>query len=356
MLDIHAHLHDSAFDADRDEVVARAFSAGATKIITIGTDVVESRKAVVCAERYEAVYVSVGVHPHFFNEIEENTNFKTQSPNKAQNSKHTLQKVVAGLKELAGHKKVVAIGECGLDYFVREEEGGEISGRTAPKAERPVLLQTAGTPPTGKATAVSRKIKGGVTAVCDRPIISEEQKALQKEGFLAQIELAKELNLPLIIHCRPSKGTMPARNDLRSDSGGDAYEDMFDILSDQNSRFQIPDSKFILHCYMGDTEVTRKFLTLPNVYFSFTGNITYPVKKVLAGSKDDLTETVRMIPIERVLAETDCPYLAPQKYRGGRNEPAFVTEVVGKIAETKGISREIAEQTITASAKRIFGI
>ena len=344
MIDIHAHLHDVAFDADRDEVIGRALGAGVTRIITIGTDIEESRKVVACADRYEGVYASVGIHPHFFNEVIEKefpiSNF--QIPNKIQNSNFknekpgsrvkpgmtSLKEWMSDLKQIAqSSRKLVAIGECGLDYFVREEEGGEISGRTAQKAERPLLMETADAPPAGGTTAVSG-----------------EQKEIQKEGFLAQIELAQELNLPLIIHCRPSKGTM------------DEYEDMFDILSDQDSRFQIPDSRFILHCYMGDTEVTRKFLELPNVLFSFTGNITYPTKKVLIGSKNDLTEVVKMIPIERILAETDCPYLAPQAYRGKRNEPAFVVSIVGKIAEIKGISDEEAGRVTTASAKEIFGI
>ena len=327
MIDIHAHLHDGAFDADRDEVVQRALDTGVTKIITIGTDSMESEKAVACAERYENVYASIGVHPHFFNEVigREISNSKLQAPNKSQSSNSKIQDsgsfIECGMTSLRewmdelramvqSSKKVVAIGECGLDYFVREEQG---------------RIRTADAPPAGGTTAVS-----------------EEQKALQKAGFLAQIELAQELNLPLIIHCRPSKGIM------------DAYEDLFSTLSHPISRIQYPVS--ILHCYMGDTEVTEKFLTLPSIYFSFTGNITYPVKKLLAGTKNDLTETVRLIPIERILAETDCPYLAPQTHRGKRNEPVFVTEVVGKIAEIKGIPRETGEKTITASAKMIFGI
>jgi TatD DNase family protein len=277
MIDIHAHLHDSAFDADRDEVVARALDIGVTKIITIGTDVVESERAVACAEKYENVCASIGVHP---DEIE--------SPNA------NRQEMFSELRELARHSKIVAIGECGLDYYRHQLT------------------------------------------------INSQQKKIQKEGFLAQIELAKELQLPLIVHCRPSRGAM------------DAYEDLFSILSHPISGIQYPVS--ILHCYMGNTEVTRKFLELSNVYFSFTGNITYPVKKIFVGTTNDLTETVRMIPIERVLAETDCPYLAPQKYRGGRNEPAYVMAVTEKIAEIKGISREIVEQTVTASAENIFGL
>ena len=310
MLDIHAHLHDPAFDADRDVVVKRAFDAGVTKIITIGTDAKESRMAVACAERYEGVYASVGIHPDFFNGTIEKefpiSNF--QFPIKSQFSNEEIQKIIGEMRELAKHEKVVAIGECGLDYFVREGQG-----------ER----ETADAPPTGGTT-----------------VVSEREKALQKELFLMQIELAQELKLPLIIHCRPSTGTV------------DAYEDVFEIL--HNTKYIIQNT--VLHCYMGDTEVTKKFLELPGVCFSFTGNITYPVKKSVAGTKDDLTEVVKMIPIDRMLAETDCPYLAPVPYRGKRNEPVYVVSVIEKIAELKGISRETAAQAVIAGAEKIFSI
>ncbi|MFZ1720528.1 MAG: TatD family hydrolase [Candidatus Moraniibacteriota bacterium] len=304
MIDAHAHLHDTAFDADRDEVVGRALDAGVTKIITIGTDTLESRKAVACALKYEGVYASVGIHPHEMNHLVKISNSKYQISNQSHNDQ--INEWIPTLRELAKYAKVVAIGECGLDYYIHQE-----------------------------------------TESSEQRTITEREKDLQKELFLAQIELAEELHLPLIIHCRPSAGTV------------DAYEDVFEIFQTSLvsrlpiTGYQLP---IILHCYMGDTEVTEKFLELPNVYFSFTGNITYPVKKLLAGSKDDLTETVRLIPIERIIAETDCPYLAPQAHRGKRNEPAFVMEVVGKIAEIKGISREIVEQTVRASAKMIFGI
>lgn len=288
MIDIHAHLHDVAYDSDRDKIVRRAFDAGVTKIVTIGTDLEECRKAVACAEKYEGVFASVGIHPEAFREIQYSTS------NILPKEKNEVRNLIENLKKIAqSSKKVVAIGECGLDYFSH-----------------------------------------GVEAA-----ITEEEKALQKEGFLAQIELANELQLPLIIHTRPSLGSM------------DAYEDMFSILSDSIFDMQ---PIFILHCYMGDTDVTKRFLELPNVYFSFTGNITYPVKKVLIGTVNDITETVKMIPIERVLAETDCPYLAPVPYRGKRNEPAFVTEVVRQVAQLKGIVYTEAAGQIGRNIEGIF--
>ncbi len=329
MIDIHAHLHDAAFDLDRDEAVRRAKEAGVEKIITIGTDVEESRKAVSCAEQYENVYASVGIHPEFFNEIEENTKLKSQRPNKTQNSNHKFQEEIEELRELARHSKVMAIGECGLDYYARSEQGA-VNNEQRTKSEEQGIRGTADAPAKG-GQAVTL---GGTT------VVSERQKAFQKEGFIAQIELASELQLPLIIHCRPSIGTV------------DAYEDLFLILKSSIVNLE----SAILHCYMGDTEVTKKFLELSNVYFSFTGNITYVTKKVLTGTKDDLTEVVKMIPIQRLLAETDCPYLAPVPYRGKRNEPAYMTLVFKKIAEIKEMSLESVEQTINMSVKKIFAL
>lgn len=279
MFDIHAHLHDVAYDSDRDEIVRRASDSGVTKIITIGTDLEECRKAVVCAEKYEGVFASVGIHPDELHRISEGA---------------TLSFLEGELRKLAMHEKVIAIGECGLDYF---SHGTEVP-------------------------------------------VTEEEKSSQKEGFLMQIRLALRLDLPLIVHTRPSAGTM------------DAYENLVGILSDTSLGIrQLP---IILHCYMGDTEVTRQFFGFPNVYFSFTGNITYPVKKAIAGTAGDSAETVKMIPIERILAETDCPYLAPVPYRGQRNEPASVREVYCRVAEIKGIEYTEVEWQIERNVCKVF--
>jgi TatD DNase family protein len=303
MIDIHTHLHFKDYDADRDAVIARAREAGVEKMILVGTDLESSRAAVELAEKHDFLFASVGVHPHSFNEIEgEITNTKSQMPNKAQIQNSKFQTEIDGICELARHPKVVAIGECGLDYFVRKGQG-------------------------------TRSMEQGT--------ISSRQKTIQREGFLAQMDIAKELGLPLIIHTRPSVGTM------------DAYEDVFEILLD--SKFKIQNSKFVLHCYQGDTEITKKFLGLPNVYFSFAGSITYPVKKALVGTKDDPAEVLRMIPMERIFVETDCPYLAPQPMRGSRNEPAYVTMTAERMAETKGTDVKELELAVNRGFPRVFG-
>ncbi len=297
MNDIHTHLYWQSYDADRDAVIARARAAGVEKILVIGCTVEESREAIALAERYPDMYAAVGVHPHFFNDVveQEYTNTKPQSGLGL--GMTAVSQCIEELRVLASHKKAVAIGECGLDYYSHQSTNNN-----------------------------------------QQTIISDEQKAIQKQGFLAQIAMAQELGLPLILHCRPSIGT------------SDAYDDMFLILKSKI----VNHKSAILHCYMGDTEVTKKFLTLPNIYFSFTGNITYPVKKAVVGTKDDLTETVKMIPLDRIFTETDCPFLAPQAHRGERNEPAFVTEVATKIAVLHSVSVTEVIQATEENFKKVF--
>jgi TatD DNase family protein len=309
MHDIHTHLYWQSYDTDRDEVVRRAREAGVDKMLVIGCTVEESRQAITVAEQYPQVYASVGIHPSFFNElVEKSPTTKIQDTNNHQSPISNLKGLTSELREMAKHEKVVAIGECGLEYY-------------AHNSEQP---------------------------------ITEAQKAAQKAGFLAQIDLAEELELPMILHCRASTGS------------ADAYEDLFEILSNQYSIFDIQHSSCILHCYMGDTEVTERFLSLPNVYFSFTGNITYPIKKVVSGTKpariatrsvaggDDLTETVKLIPLDRIFTETDCPFLTPQSHRGERNEPAYVAEVLECIARLHGVEPKVVEQLTESNFKKVF--
>ncbi|MGB4833596.1 MAG: TatD family hydrolase [Candidatus Moraniibacteriota bacterium] len=273
MYDIHTHLYMPQYDVDRDAVIARARVAGIDGMFAIGCTVDESRQCVALAEEHPEIFASVGIHPHEF--LADESRMKNQ------------EFWLPELRELARHPKVIAIGECGLDYFGRENP------------------------------------------------VTEEVKGRQREGFLLQLDLAQECKLPVIIHCR------------------DAYGDLFDILSD--SKFQNQDLRFILHCYMGDTEATKQFLELPNVYFSFTGNITYPVKAIVAGTKDDLRETVKLIPLDRLLIETDCPFLAPQTKRGERNEPAYVSYVGEAAAKLHGVDQTVVEMKTRENVRCVFG-
>lgn len=313
MYDIHTHLYWKSYDPDRDAVIERARAVGVEKMFVIGCTVEESRQAVELAEQYENVYAAVGIHPHEMSHLMESPKSKSQMPNKAQ-----IEEWLTDLRELAKHEKVVAIGECGLEYYVH---------KPITDNQKPIT-------------------------------ITEEQKQIQKEGFLAQIELARELSLPLIVHCRASTGS------------DDAYRDLLEILTNNLKPItnnEAPEGNaskelsvignglsVILHCYMGDTEVTKEFLKLPNVYFSFTGNITYPVKKSVIGTKDDLTETVRLVPLDRLFTETDCPFLTPQSKRGERNEPVYVAEVVAKVAELQGKSTLEVDRALADNFQRVF--
>lgn len=301
MIDIHTHLYFPQYDADRDETIRRAFDAGIRYMVSVGTGPEDWGQALAMTELPAAdgrIGAAVGVHP--------NQGVRGEEYEVSEIQIRKLKEFISENRE-----KIVAIGECGLDYFSRTAEP-----------------------------------------------VSDGRKVSQKELFLAQVRLANDFGLPLIIHTRPSAGTM------------DAYEDVLDILTtydlqpttksgmDSNEAVISRQSSVvgrILHCYVGDTEVTEKFLTLPDVFFSFTGNVTYPAKKSVAGTKDDLGETVKRIPLDRILIETDCPFLAPQARRGERNEPAYVVETAARIAELKGMTLGAVERSAEENAGRIFG-
>ncbi len=265
MIDTHAHLDFPEYDEDREEVISRAFDNGVKKIVNVGCDLERSRSSVKLAGKCENIFASVGLHPHEFND-----------------QRSVEKDWIRELKKLAEDKKVVAIGEIGLDHFSHTAD--------------PITI---------------------------------EQKENQKKGFVAQIGLAQELNLPVIVHCR------------------DAWEDLFKIISDYQQL------KFVLHCYSGNKGDTEKFLELPNVYFSFSGNITYPKPEDRA---EKLVAAVKMIPLERMMLDTDSPFLAPQERRGKRNEPVNVRYIAEKIAEIKEISLEEVEKTTDKNAIIFFGL
>lgn len=274
MIDTHAHLDFPEFQKDREEVILRAFDSGVKNIINIGVDLERSRKSIALAEKYDGVSASVGLHPDFFME----------------HGAWNMEQIFGELKNLAKSEKVVAIGETGLDYH-----------------------------------HATRNMEHGTRGL-------EKIKKNQKARFLAQIEIARELNLPVIIHCR------------------DAWNDLYKIL---NTKYQLPDTKFVLHCYSGSKNDTGKFLGLPNVWFSFSANITYqkPVERA-----ERLAEAVRMVPLDKIMLDSDAPFLAPQEFRGKRNEPAYVKYIAEKIAEIKQISWERVKQETDFNASKFFGI
>ncbi|MGK2848620.1 MAG: TatD family hydrolase [Minisyncoccota bacterium] len=280
MYDIHTHLFWRDYDDDRDEVVRRAREAGVSRMICVGTSPEDNAQAVQMAENYTEVYASVGLHPDFLDTLTDEAN---------------VTYFVQNLSSLVSHPKVIAIGECGLDYFTRGEEF-----------------------PT-----------------------SNQRKELQKYGWCAQLRLALEWHLPVIVHCRPTFGTM------------DAYEDLLMILENLYTtvRKMVP---IVLHCYQGNVDITRRFLRLAPVFFSFTGTITYPIKKALAGTENDPEIVVSLIPLTRIFVETDCPFLAPQEKRGERNEPAYVMSIAETVCRFKQCSLADFNQAVTQSFAHVF--
>nr|WP_066503986.1 TatD family hydrolase [Abyssisolibacter fermentans] len=253
LIDSHAHLDDSRFDKDREQLIKDLGNNNIELIINPGSDVATSVKAVSLAQKHENIYAAIGVHPHEVEDMEDET--------------------IELLRSLSKKDKVVAIGEIGLDYYY-----------------------------------------------------DNSPRELQKKWFREQIKLAKELDLPIIIHDR------------------DAHQDTYDIIKELKD-----DSlRGVLHCYSGGVELAREFIKL-GFYISFAGPITFKNAKV---SK----LVAKEIPLEKMLIETDSPYLTPHPHRGKRNEPLYVRFVAGEIAQLKGISFEEVMNITNKNARELFGI
>lgn len=157
-------------------------------------------------------------------------------------------------------------------------------------------------------------------------------KDLQRKLFQAQIDLAKKLNLPLVVHCRDDRSKDPQNSET--------WDEVLNMVGEHPT---------ILHCYSGLLHTTNYLLRTTNLFISFAANITYP-------KNEYLREAAKIIPLNKILLETDSPFLAPQSKRGQRNEPSAVKEIAELIADLKGISvEEVADQT-TQNAKKIFNI
>jgi TatD DNase family protein len=281
LIDTHSHLNFNSFKEDLDETTKRTLDADFW-MINVGSQSSTSERAVKIAEQYkEGVYASVGLHPAHLCEshIDESEMEKIHVKTRSEEFDYNFY------KNLAKSGKVVAIGECGLDYTY-------------------------------------------LPADCDR----EAEIKKQKDTFRAQIKLAKELEKPLIIHSR------------------DTHEDTLAILKEEADGL-----KAVLHCYVGNWAQAQEYLNL-GFFISFTGIITFKVKEKLAEKQKELLEVVEKAPIDRIMVETDAPYLSPDPHRGKRNEPLYVEFVARKIAEIKGLSfEEVAEQT-TKNAVEFFGL
>ncbi len=299
--DAHTHAHFAAFKDDYREVVRRSLDAG-VGMINAGTQKDTSAKAVAVAHEFESepVYAAVGLHPihtsESFHDAEELGADPSVSPEFTSRSEEFDYECY---KKLALDPKTVAIGECGLDYaaFVREQRE-RLQKRASAEALR----------------------EGGLT---DDEI--ETQKRKQVAAFEAQIKLAHEVGKPLMIHCR------------------NAFSDLIKIL-DANCSLLNTRNPGVIHFFSGTKEDAKKLLDL-GFTFTFGGVITFT---------RDYDEIVEYLPFDRILSETDAPYVAPVPHRGKRNEPAYVIEVVKRLAEIRGVSLERMAGEILKNATRVF--
>ena len=277
LIDTHAHLNFNAFKKDWKQVIAKSLQNN-LEIMNVGTNYQTSKKAIEIAEQYETgIYAAIGLHPiHLKNGFIKLKTDPEEGNFIAQTEDFNKEKY----KELAQSKKVKAVGEIGLDYYY------------APQAEKELELL----------------------------------KAKQKKALLEQIELAEELNLPIIFHCRK------------------AHQDLLEILKEQ----QIVGNKElrgVIHCFTGKWQEAQEYLEM-GFYLGLNGIIF----------KLNLDKIIKKIPLERILVETDSPYLTPPRAGEERNEPLFVKYVVEKIAEIKGIGHEEVAEITTQNAQNLFQI
>lgn len=258
-IDSHCHVTADRFDEDREAVIERAFSEGVETLVSIGSGygIQGNADAIALAESESRIFAAVGVHPHEAHEYDEES-----------------RKALRGWLD---HDRVVALGECGLDYHYMN------SPRT-----------------------------------------------IQRAVFAEQVRLARELDLPVSIHVR---GDEP-----------NAYDELLEIwIAEGQGQLE-----GVLHCYTGTLEFARRAMDA-GFYVSFSGIVTFKASA-------DLREVARGVPLDRLMVETDAPFLAPQGHRGRRNEPAWVSVVGAMLAELHDCPVEQLADTTTRNTRRLFRI
>lgn len=256
LFDSHAHLDDEKFDEDRETLIKQIKEEGVTNFISAGYSLEGSKKGLELSQKYDFIYTTAGI-----------------SPNDIPQTEEELWKMLAQIEQIAKQsKKVVAIGEIGLDYYW-----------------------------------------------------NEENKELQKKAFKKQIELANQLGLPIVIHTR------------------EAVMDTLAILKENEVI-----KKGVFHCCPLNRELVKEALKL-GFYISFAGPVTFKNSK-------NAEEIIQMVPNDRMLIETDSPYLSPEPLRGRRNDPRNVKYVAMKVADVKKLRLEEVAQMTSENAKRIFAI
>lgn len=258
----------------------------------VGSQKDTSRAAVELAEKYDNFYATIGLHP-----VHLHATHVDEEESSFFSREESFDKNL--YRDLAKSKKVKGIGECGIDLFHLPEN-----------------------------------------------ISIEEILKKQKQEFIKQIELAEELDLALVVHARNPE---PAKENILPN----AYGVLIDILKEQN----IKEKKLrtVIHCYGGDRKQAEEFLAI-GCYLGFTGIVTFPARKTNPKPTEDLTEVIQKIPLDRMVVETDAPYLAPQKYRGAQAEPWMIEEVAQKIGELRGYSQKKILDTTQTNGFNLFKI
>lgn len=253
LFDTHTHISHGQFDADREQVLARAAAAGVGLLMDVADSLAASRRVLAMAAQVAGCYAAVGIHPHHAGEWDDAAGQRLQA--------------------LARAPKVRAIGEIGLDYYYN----------FSPRHQ-------------------------------------------QAAAFRAQIRLARELGLPIIIHDR------------------DAHADVVQILEEEGAA----EVGGIMHCWSAGWEMAERVLAL-GFHLGFGGSVTYP-------KNAEVQEVAARVPLDRLLVETDCPYLAPVPHRGRRNEPAHVKVVAEFLAQLRGLPYEVLAGVTLENGKRLLGI
>ena len=247
------HFDDEQFDNDRAEVLQRIRQQGVVRVVNPASNLASARRCIQLADEYDFIYTAVGVHPHDASEFSEET--------------------LAALRGLAGHKKVVAIGEVGLDYHY------DFSPR-----------------------------------------------AVQKECLAAHVALALELKLPLILHDRES------------------HQDILDILRAEKAHA----AGGVFHCFTGSVEMAKEVLDM-GFYIALGGAVTFKNAR-------KPVEVAAYVPADRLLVETDSPYMAPVPYRGKRNDSGYLKEIINTLAAIRKTEPDQLALTTAENANRLFGL
>lgn len=253
IFNVHTHLNDDSQYEEVNELINECLENNVSKLVVIGYDVKSSKRAIEIANNYEGVYAAIGIHPSDVNK-ENNT--------------------IEELEKLLDSKKVIAIGEIGLDYHWE----------------------------------------------------SNPSKEIQIEWFIKQLQLANKYKLPIIIHSR------------------DAMGDTIKVLKENKKYYE----KGIMHCYAGSIESSVELEKL-GFYFSFAGPLTYK-------NADQLRNVASNISLDKILIETDDPYLTPTPFRGKKNKPSYVTYVASELAKLKGLSYEEISDITYNNAMKVFNL